>query len=304
MRLDNFRIVSAKQLSRYMRSCFWGIAIILLSGGCATHKSADPDIDKVDTEQKTVNPHYLNKNLPKPDYGPYNNSPYEAGDETYKPLLSAREYRETGQVVWYGEDFNGELTASGEPCNMQKMTASHKTLPMLSYVKVTNLDNKVSVVLRVNDRGPFREDYLLGVSYMAARKLGMVEQGMANMHIEGIDSSAFPELRSGKPGSGVFLQTTGEPNYHSAQMLRRQMLGDNRIDVLDNQRLKATVVQGYSANDVANGNVITEKVNADDSEWKGDYRVRMGPFDSPWQMELLLEQLGRAGYEAPYIVYE
>jgi len=116
----------------------------------------------------------------------YANRPYSALGKTYTPLQTAGGYRERGTASWYGKKFHGQRTAIGETYDMYGMTAAHPTLPVPSYARVTNLANGKSVVVRVNDRGPFLHDRIIDLSYAAAWKLGYVNQGSAEVEVEGI----------------------------------------------------------------------------------------------------------------------
>ena len=112
------------------------------------------------------------------------NRPYTALGRTYTPNTSFAPFRQTGLASWYGKAFHGKRTASGEPYDMLGMTAAHTTLPIPSYVRVTNLANQRSVVLRVNDRGPFHDKRVIDVSYAAAVKLDLVRAGSAQVRVE------------------------------------------------------------------------------------------------------------------------
>jgi rare lipoprotein A len=108
----------------------------------------------------------------------------------YYVRSSASGYRKRGVASWYGEKFHGRRTSSGEPYDMYAMTAAHKTLPLPAYVRVTSLENGRSVVVRVNDRGPFIDNRLIDLSYAAATKLGMIGSGTAMVQVEVIDPAA------------------------------------------------------------------------------------------------------------------
>jgi rare lipoprotein A len=99
------------------------------------------------------------------------------------PASIEKHHAETGQASWYGKAHQGKRTASGEPFDMHALTAAHRTLPFGTIVRVTNLKNRKSVDVRVNDRGPFRSDRVIDLSYEAARKLGMVSRGTARVEI-------------------------------------------------------------------------------------------------------------------------
>ena len=120
---------------------------------------------------------------PKSRYG--NPDSYEVFGETYRPLESARGFRELGLASWYGRKFQGKKTSSGEPFDMFKMTAAHKTLPLPTYARVTNLTNGKSVVVRINDRGPFHKERVIDLSYAAATKLDLLG-GPAMVELEAI----------------------------------------------------------------------------------------------------------------------
>ena len=114
----------------------------------------------------------------------YANRPYTVFGETYTPVADTRPFKQRGVASWYGRKFQGQRTASGEPYDMFKMTAAHKTLPIPSYVKVTNLANGKSVVVRINDRGPFHSDRIIDLSYAAASRIGLAAKGSGLVEIE------------------------------------------------------------------------------------------------------------------------
>jgi rare lipoprotein A len=117
------------------------------------------------------------------------NKPYTVLGRSYVPDSALKPYKATGTASWYGRRYNGKSTSSGEVYDMYAMTAAHPTLPIPSYARVTNLANQRSVVVRINDRGPFLNDRLIDVSYTAAYKLGLLENGSAPVEVEAIDPS-------------------------------------------------------------------------------------------------------------------
>ncbi|MFM2111125.1 MAG: septal ring lytic transglycosylase RlpA family protein [Gammaproteobacteria bacterium] len=123
---------------------------------------------------------------PRSRYG--NPETYEVFGRTYRVKRSARGHVERGTASWYGPGFHAERTSSGEPYDMYAMTAAHKTLPIPVYARVTNLENGRSVVVRVNDRGPFVGDRIIDLSYTAAHKLDMVRKGTAPVEIRVIEA--------------------------------------------------------------------------------------------------------------------
>jgi rare lipoprotein A len=119
---------------------------------------------------------------------PYNR-PYTVRGQTYHPIRTAVGYRETGIASWYGSE-SGNRTAKGTHFNPQGLTAAHKTLPLPTKVKVTNLRNGRSVNVVVNDRGPFKKNRLIDLSYGAAKKIGLDKQGLTKVKVEYLDTLA------------------------------------------------------------------------------------------------------------------
>ena len=137
---------------------------------------AKPDVANI--------PDAVPKHEPLSKYG--NPAHYDVFGERYYTLTTSKGYSEKGTASWYGTKFHGRRTSSGEPYDMYAMTAAHKTLPLPSYVEVTNVDNGKKVIVRVNDRGPFHEDRLIDLSYSAATKLGIVAKGTGSVAIRAV----------------------------------------------------------------------------------------------------------------------
>ena len=135
----------------------------------------------------------------------YANRPYEVFGKKYTPFTELRPYRQRGLASWYGKRFHGKPTSSGEPYDMYAMTAAHPVLAIPSYARVTNLSNGRSVVVRINDRGPFHDGRLIDLSYAAAYKLGYVGQGSARVEVEAI----LPQGLSSGPRIGPALHAAG-----------------------------------------------------------------------------------------------
>jgi len=120
------------------------------------------------------------------------NKPYTVFGQKYVPYRKLTPYRQRGIASWYGRKFNGQRTSSGEPYDMYAMTAAHATLPIPSYARVTNLANGRSVIVRINDRGPFHSGRLIDLSYTAAYKLGYAAAGSATVEVESIMPQEMP----------------------------------------------------------------------------------------------------------------
>lgn len=140
---------------------------------------------------------------PRSKYG--NKSPYTVLGETYRVLPTAKGYSATGKASWYGKKFHGLRTSSGEKYDMYKMTAAHRSLPLPSYVRVTNLANDRSVVVKVNDRGPFHSERIMDLSYAAAARLDFIKTGTAKVRIEALDPAEYRAALedAGKPAPAV-----------------------------------------------------------------------------------------------------
>ena len=124
-----------------------------------------------------------------------NMAEYEQSGSTYRVMDTSFGYDERGVASWYGEAFNGRPTSSGETFDMYQLSAAHRTLPLPTYVRVTNLGNGQNVVLRVNDRGPFADtsERIIDVSYAAAIRLGMVRSGTAVVRVEALEPWQYRE---------------------------------------------------------------------------------------------------------------
>jgi len=136
-----------------------------------------PDISKI--------PEPVPKAEPASVYG--NKSPYTVLGQSYRVLPSASGYIERGIASWYGNKFHGYTTSNFEKYDMYAYTAAHKTLPLPSYARVTNLDNGASIIVRINDRGPFAENRIIDLSYVAALKLGIWQKGTGVVEVRAID---------------------------------------------------------------------------------------------------------------------
>lgn len=154
----------------------------------APQLSDSAPVSAIDVE-KLVEP------TPKPEplarYG--NKSPYTVLGKTYYVLDRSKDYDQRGIASWYGQKFNGRKTSSGEIYSICEFTAAHKTLPLPSYVRVTNARNGQSVVVRVNDRGPFHEGRIIDLSYVAAKRIGLDKTGTAEVRVELIRENEISE---------------------------------------------------------------------------------------------------------------
>jgi rare lipoprotein A len=224
----------------------------------ASVKSREPETiySKPKTENLTtpyLNRYSNNKNKSISSGAPAssagNPSSYAVSGENYKVLPFSNGFVERGIASWYGPDFHGEKTSNGEIYDMYGMTAAHKNLPIPSYVRVTNLKNKRSVVLRINDRGPFYADRVIDLSYAAAQKLDIHKPGTEMVQIEAIKTSGKEQ---------VFLQLGVFSNPTNAQMLQKKVI-ENKMPA---PMVKEVRVDGKLAYRVQLGPIFsTDKVN-------------------------------------------
>jgi len=143
------------------------------------------------------------------------NRPYQALGKEYVPMTQLAPFRQSGIGSWYGRRYHGQKTSSGEVYDMYAMTAAHPTLPIPSYARVTNAANGRSVVVRVNDRGPFLADRVIDLSYAAAWKLGYVEAGSARVEVESVllEQNAPAEAKETYLQLGAFSSQDGAESF-------------------------------------------------------------------------------------------
>lgn len=224
---------------------------------------------------------------PVPQYEPLsrygNRSPYTVLGQTYHVLPSADGYRERGIASWYGTKFHGRATSSLEPYDMYRFSAAHKALPLPSFARVTNLENGRSVIVRVNDRGPFHGDRLIDLSYAAAVKLGVHIKGTARVEVAAID----PGEGSSAPPSPAAASAPGSPLPIGTQA----WLQVGSFAERDNAR---RVLQQLRSGGVDASRMVRVRV-AGQRVW----RVRAGPLKDESAERSLRERLRTLGFPYP-----
>lgn len=215
------------------------------------------------------------------------NRPYVVFGKTYTPDTNGQPYQAEGIASWYGRKFHGQRTSSGEAYDMYGMTAAHPTLPIPSYVRVTGVQSGKSVVVRVNDRGPFHSDRLIDLSYSAAYKLGLVRNGSGRVRVESIDpaswapatvAAAEPEKAVLPPpaddGSGYWLQLGAFSMASNAE----QMLARVKVQVAE----------------------LADRLRLVDGE--GVIRLRAGPYRSRAEVDEAASLVRRLTDIAPMVI--
>jgi rare lipoprotein A len=220
---------------------------------------------------------------PAPKTTPNHPKPYRVYGKWYQPLPDSKGFRQRGLASWYGRDFHGKRTSSGEIYNMYAMTAAHKTLPLGTYVRVHQLANNSSVDVRINDRGPFVRGRIIDLSYSAAKDLGIVGPGTAEVEITALGTLATTDggtSRTYVPGdyySGNFTFQVGAfLNHENAVRLKNKL----------NQRYRNAHITTYN-----DGSHIY-------------YRVRVGKAADLKKAEEFERYLIRNGFPGAFIVAE
>jgi rare lipoprotein A len=189
----------------------------------------------------------------------YANRPYQVFGKDYVPLAAGQAYRERGTASWYGKKFHGQKTSSGEVYDMYAMTAAHRTLPIPSYARVTNVANGRSVIVRINDRGPFHSERIIDLSYAAAYRLGYIQAGSATVEVESIDASQpvqEAKREDLKEEAGVYVQVGAFSSRDNAEDLRERVARQlawlsEQVRVLAEGGLWRLRVGPYASNDAA-----------------------------------------------------
>jgi len=252
------------------------LAMVLLLSACGSFETQDGAPDR------HIDASTLRDAVPKAEpYSKYGNPrSYQVAGKTYYVLADHSGYHERGQASWYGTKFHGRRTSSGEPYDMYAMTAAHKTLPIPSYVEVTNLDNGRKAIVRVNDRGPFIDGRIIDLSYAAAKKLGVYDSGTARVEVRALELSEPATGRSPAANSG---SGTSEPQIY----LQVGAFSDR----LNAEQMLSRLI------DLTGKNVL---INSQQQI----YRVRIGPLATEQAARQLATQLSPHGIDSAHVVKE
>jgi len=257
------------------------LSIGLISCGGQSISSCDgPPSRQIDVSNI---PDAVPQHTPRSKYG--NPQSYVVFGKRYYVMPSGKDYKERGIASWYGSKFHGKRTSSGEPYDMHAMTAAHKTLPLPSYVKVTNLKNGRQVILKVNDRGPFHENRIIDLSHTAAVKLGIKGTGTGLVEVETLTpgqthiAATAPSYTPDKPATvGLYLQLGAFVSSQNAYQLKDRI----NLALSDNQ-------------------ARISKMLRDGQQF---YRVRIGPFSNTEQADNLVHTLNQKGFDKHRVVIE
>ncbi len=255
---------------------------------------------------------------PEPRSKRGNSDHYSALGKHYYVRKSSRGFVQKGIASWYGTKFHRRRTANGERYDMYSMSAAHPSLPIPTYVRVTNLTNNRSIIVRINDRGPFVNDRIIDLSYVAAAKLGMLKKGTALVEVRAIDPHQYQATTSGNTNptrqperpavsanhhklsvSGEIIGLPKEIPYTGTAQSKRQpklYLQVGSFGVRSNaERLRQTLRRSMKSEVF---------IHEQTSNRQTLYRVRIGPINSAEQAEHLTTYVRRFGIHAPVRVLE
>jgi len=270
---------------RFLMFAFVAIFSITQLAGCATrhHRYYPIDKDGPPSEDFDVSniPDAVPKVEPRSKYG--NPASYVVLGKRYYVMNNANGYSEKGIASWYGTKFHGQRTSSGEPYDLKAMTAAHRTLPLPTYAQVTNLTNGRRIVVKVNDRGPFAENRIMDLSYVAAKKLGVTAKGTALVEVKAINPSN-PEAVLQQP---VVAEQIGKPLLYLQIGAFAQR--ENAVKTL-------ALVKNWTTSPIA--------IKEGEHNGMPIYRVKIGPLPSVDNSDELYDRLKIAGLGQPMVVVD
>ncbi|NKB34242.1 MAG: septal ring lytic transglycosylase RlpA family protein [Pseudomonadales bacterium] len=220
-----------------------------------------------------------------------NRSPYTVLGKTYHVMPTEEGYNERGVASWYGEKFHGHKTSNGEVFDMYRASAAHKSLPIPSFLRVTNLDNNRSLVVRVNDRGPFHGDRIVDLSYAAALKLGYADRGTARVQLEAII-----------PNGAAADRAVARNTLQNQQTLRVANSGDRFLQVGAFADINSAREVSDKLRAMTNRPVFIRSIsNANNGVL---HRVRIGPVNDAGEIRRITQSVVAANLGNPYTVAE
>lgn len=235
------------------------------------------------------------------------NRPYIALEQQYTPMTSYTPYKEQGKASWYGKRYHGKRTSIGEVYDMYGMTAAHTILPIPSYAKVTNVANGRSVIVRINDRGPFKNGRLIDLSYAAAHKLRIIDQGSAVVEVEAIDNSFEALQKNAAVTDPDSINKSFEPKEPKAQPAKstskngksgKKSAGGEyfvQVGAFKSEENSTALVKKMQSLQHPEQVEVTKAYNG------GLYRVKVGPYATKAEADAAAKQI-RKQFDVPAIV--
>ena len=242
-------------------------------------------------------------------------NPYKINGKWYYPAIDY-DYDETGYASWYGPGFHGKKTANGEIFDQNKISAAHRTLPLPSIVKVTNLENgKFLESVRVNDRGPFARDRILDLSKEAAKELGFVNKGVTKVRVEILEDEsrkfANDLIDDNNKTEAAVVQKISKKEITVQPTVNENNFAENNEEVSDKNFIldNNVLIQVGAFTDHRNAKSLTEKLSEFKAFIKREfinnqyfYRVRIGPMENISIANELKEKLFNLGYTSSHII--
>lgn len=228
---------------------------------------------------------------PLSKYG--NLSSYQVFGKRYHTMRSSKNYEQVGVASWYGTKFHARRTSSGEPYDMLAMTAAHKTLPLPTYVEVTNLHNQRKIIVKVNDRGPFEANRIIDLSYVAAKKLGMTGHGTAKVKVKAIDPTTFGgQFALAKHTDQTYIKHSSDNiTHHSIASTKHQLVYLQVASFKSKSRAEKFRLHLLNY-------VKTPVKIAKTSHHQQLYKVQIGPFKNKIIANKISSQLKRLGIKS------
>jgi rare lipoprotein A len=293
-----------------LRRAALGILVVGAVAGCA----ARAPVERTPRSTTAIPRELPADPVPRPEpRSRYGNGPeYEVYGQRYRVLDTNFGYRERGVASWYGRKFHGRPTSSQEPYDMYAMTAAHKSLPLPSFVEVRNLSNNRSVVVRVNDRGPFVKNRLIDLSYAAALKLDMVRDGTAMVEVRAISFDAPPPEPVRTAAAAMPARTNPGGIGHTAVETEAAPATDPvaRADAAEQQIFVQVGAFGEQSNAerrhrlLADNGIDQAFVHREADRSPAIYRVRIGPLSGVAHYDRLVDELSRLGIADTHLVTE
>ena len=267
----------------FIRLSFFILFTLILVGCMSKFRKDGPPAHDVDVSKiADAVPH----SLPKSHYG--NPESYVVYGQRYHVLPSAEGYKNRGIASWYGTKFHGQLTASREPYDMLAMTGASRTLPIPSFVKVTNLENGRSAIVKINDRGPFAPNRIIDLSYVAAKKLGFAGRGTALVEVAAITPDMDHFAANPAPSLAANTPVAEKKN---APQLYLQLGAFSQLASAEALKNKLTSI-------VQKPVVIETQAEAN----RAPYKVRIGPFIGVGEIDRIKSFLEQRGFAHPLTI--
>ncbi|TDB05218.1 septal ring lytic transglycosylase RlpA family protein [Halomonas marinisediminis] len=272
-----------------------------------------PDVSRVADAQPRHEPRSRGGNRPT----------YQVWGKTYHVLPDASGYVKQGTASWYGKKFHGYATSNGEIYDMYKMSAAHRSLPLPTFARVTSLDNGRSVIVRVNDRGPFHSDREIDLSYAAAARLDILDNGTGRVRVEAIDVDRWlAENGSGRAGESGTVErqdvvqagtsptapVSDQTPVTRAQAPEGRPLESSSLDGDGRTTERPLYLQVAALGSASNARALRARLERELTQpvrvagGSGVHRVQVGPITRAAQLEPLRQALRRAGFGDSFIV--